>query len=110
MSAAYERDQEEARSAAGTAAEAQDIGLVNRVVPRDRLEHETMDMARKIADKSPVAISMGKRAFYQQVEMPVEEAYSYAGKVMAENMMAKDAKAGFAAFIGKQPMPEWSGE
>lgn len=93
-----------------TAAEAQDIGLVNRVVPRDRLEHETMDMARKIADKSPVAISMGKRAFYQQVEMPVEEAYSYAGKVMAENMMAKDAKAGFAAFIGKQPMPEWSGE
>ena len=67
-------------------------------------------MARQIADKSPAAIKIGKRAFYAQAEMSLEEAYAYAGRVMAENMMAQDAEAGIGAFTTKQAMPKWTGK
>lgn len=87
-----------------------ETGLVNRVVPLESLGEETMKLARMIADKSPAAIKIGKRAFYEQAEMSLEDAYSYAGRVMAENMMARDAEAGIGAFTRKEPMPAWSGE
>ncbi len=87
-----------------------ELGLVNRVVPRDRLEETALSMARTIADKAPAAIRIGKRAFYEQAEMPLEEAYAYAGRVMAENMMARDTEAGIGAFIRKEPMPDWTGD
>ena len=92
------------------AARAAETGLVNRVVARDALEDASMEMARIIADKSPAAVKIGKRAFYEQAEMPLEEAYAYAGRVMAENMMARDAEAGIGAFTTKKPMPDWTGE
>jgi enoyl-CoA hydratase/carnithine racemase len=67
-------------------------------------------MARIIADKAPVAVRVGKRAFYEQAEMTLDEAYAHAGRVMAENMMARDTEAGIGAFTRKEPMPDWSGE
>jgi enoyl-CoA hydratase/carnithine racemase len=91
------------------AARVAEMGLVNRVVPLAELEAAAMEMARIIAGKSPAAIRIGKRAFYEQLEMPLEEAYAFASRAMAENMMAKDTVAGIGAFIGKQPMPEWTG-
>lgn len=87
-----------------------ELGLINRVVPLADLENASMEMARIIADKSPSAVNIGKRAFYEQVEMSLEEAYAFAGRTMAENMMAKDAEAGIGAFTRKKPMPEWTGE
>jgi len=69
-----------------------------------------MQLARIIADKSPAAVKVGKRAFYEQAEMSLEEAYAFAGRVMAENMMAKDAEAGIGAFTRKESMPDWMGE
>ena len=87
-----------------------EMGLVNRVVAREELESATMDMARTIAQKSPKAVKIGKEAFYRQAEMPLEEAYAFAGRVMAENMMARDAEAGIGAFVAKAPMPDWVGE
>ena len=92
------------------AARVAEMGLVNRVVPLDELEAASMEIARVIADKSPAAIKIGKRAFYEQAEMPLEEAYNFAGRVMAENMMARDTEAGIGAFTRKEPMPEWTGE
>jgi len=92
------------------AARALEMGLVNRVVPREALEGASMEMARIIADKSPAAVRIGKRAFYEQAEMPLEEAYAHAGRVMAQNMMARDAEAGIGAFTRKDPMPEWTGK
>jgi enoyl-CoA hydratase/carnithine racemase len=92
------------------AARVAEMGLVNRVVPLDALEDASMAMARVIADKSPSAVKIGKRAFYEQLEMPLEEAYAFAGRTMAENMMAKDAEAGIGAFTRKDPMPDWTGE
>lgn len=87
------------------AVRAAEMGLINRVVPRAELEGASIDLARTIADKSPTAIKTGKRAFYQQAEMSLDEAYAFAGRVMAENMMAHDAEAGIGAFLGKQPSP-----
>ena len=92
------------------AARVAEMGLVNRVVPLAEVEDTTMQMARIIADKSPAAVKIGKRGFYEQAEMPLEEAYSYAGRVMAENMMAEDTVAGINAFTRKEPMPEWTGK
>ena len=87
-----------------------ELGLVNKVVPLEGLEDAAIEMARAIADKSPAAIRIGKRAFYEQAEMPLAEAYAHAGRVMAENMMARDADAGIGAFTRKRPMPDWTGE
>lgn len=92
------------------AARVAEMGLVNRVVPLADVEDTSMEMARVIADKSPVAVKIGKRAFYEQLEMPLEQAYAFAGRTMAENMMAKDTVAGIGAFTRKEPMPEWTGE
>ncbi|MCC5969102.1 MAG: enoyl-CoA hydratase [Pararhodobacter sp.] len=92
------------------AARVAEMGLVNRVVPMAALEDASMEIARIVADKSPAAVKIGKRAFYQQLEMPLEEAYAFAGQTMAENMMAKDTVAGIGAFTRKETMPEWTGE
>jgi len=92
------------------AARVAQMGLVNRVVPLDDVEDMAMQIARTIADKSASAVKIGKRAFYEQAEMPLEEAYAFAGRTMAENMMARDAEAGIGAFTRKEPMPDWTGE
>ena len=92
-----------------SAERAEALGLINQVVARDALEETTRQMAEAIAQKSPAAIRLGKRAFYDQLEMPLADAYAHAGRVMAENMMAADAAGGIGAFIAKQPMPVWQG-
>ena len=92
------------------AQKAAEMGLINKVVDREKLEDETFAMAKIIASKSPKAVKIGKQAFYEQLEMPLEKAYEYAGRIMAENMMTKDAEAGIGACTRKEKMPEWSGE
>ena len=92
------------------AARMAEIGLVNSIVPEDQVAAEAMRMARIVADKTSVAVKIGKQAFYRQAEMTLDDAYEYAGRVMAENMMARDTEAGIGAFINKQSMPNWSGE
>ena len=91
------------------AADVAQMGLINRVVPEEGLASAAMQMAQMIAQKSPVAIKMGKKAFYEQLGMSLDDAYEHAGAVMADNMMACDAQGGIGAFIAKQPMPEWIG-
>jgi enoyl-CoA hydratase/carnithine racemase len=86
------------------------MGLVNSVVPEDRVADEAMRVARIIADKSSAAVKIGKETFYRQAEMTLDDAYKYAGWAMAENMMARDAEAGIGAFVNKQPVPDWTGE
>lgn len=91
-----------------SAEDAERYGLVNRVVPLERVRDEAFAMARTIASKSPVTVAIGKEAFYRQVEQPLGEAYAYAASVMVENMMAQDAAEGIGAFLEKRP-PAWKG-
>ncbi len=59
--------------------------------------------------EDPVAVKIGKEAFYKQAELSLDDAYKYTSGVMVQNMAAKDAEAGIDAFIAKQPMPKWQG-
>ena len=90
------------------AAEAKQLGLVNRVVAPAQLEAETRAMAEAIAKKSPLVVKIGKEAFYRQLEMPLAEAYAYTSRVMTENMLARDAEEGIDAFLEKRE-PKWEG-
>ncbi|MCC0031499.1 MAG: enoyl-CoA hydratase [Brucellaceae bacterium] len=91
---------------AGTARE---FGLVNRVVPEQYLNQVVDKYAQTIAAKSPLAIRLGKQAFYAQAEMGLADAYELASHVMVDNMLSHDAAEGIDAFIGKRK-PEWTGE
>lgn len=88
------------------AARAREIGLVNAVVPDAELEAATAALAAKLAAKSAHALALGKAAFYRQLELGLADAYAYAGEVMAQNMMDRDAAEGIDAFIAKRP-PCW---
>jgi len=81
-------------------------GLVNRVVPLAELDDAIAELAEKIKSKSAVAIRMGKRMFYQQIEHGIGSAYAEAGETMTCNMLAEDAAEGIDAFLGKRP-PHW---
>ena len=85
---------------------AKEIGLINDHYPLSKLEDEVLKLAKKIASKSNLTIKIGKKAFYKQLEMPLNKAYKYTSKVMAKNMMALDAKEGISAFIEKRN-PHW---
>ncbi len=88
------------------AEQAQAEGLVNRVVADADLDAGVKALTDSIRAKAPVAVETGKRMFYSQVEKNLEDAYRYAGSVMACNMMAADTQEGIAAFIDKRP-PNW---
>jgi enoyl-CoA hydratase/carnithine racemase len=89
-----------------SAAEAERVGLVNRVVPADRLEEETMALARHISRASPHTLALGKRAFYEQIARDRPAAYALAQRVMVENALAPDAQEGMRAFLEKRA-PRW---
>tara|TARA_B100000686_G_scaffold350405_1_gene446294 strand:- start:484 stop:1269 length:786 start_codon:yes stop_codon:yes gene_type:complete len=89
-----------------TANHAKEIGLINNYYKSSYLESETLALAHKIASKSNKILQIGKKAFYKQLEMPLEEAYKYTSEVMTKNMMALDAKEGISAFIEKR-IPKW---
>ena len=89
-----------------TAQHAKEIGLINDHFKNSNLEEEVLKLAETIVSKSNKVIKIGKKAFYKQLEMPLEEAYKYTSKVMCENMMALDAKEGISAFLNKTT-PKW---
>ena len=91
-----------------TAEEARRIGLINKAVPSEALEDETLALARKVAGKSSLTLKIGKEAFYRQIEYGLVEAYAYTSQVMATNMLARDAEEGIDAFIEKRD-PRWQG-
>jgi enoyl-CoA hydratase/carnithine racemase len=90
------------------AATALEWGLVNRVVPADRLEGEVAALVEAIARSSPLTVGIGKEAFYAQVELDEHRAYDLTKAVMAMNARADDAQEGMCAFLEKRA-PAWRG-
>ena len=92
-----------------SAEEAERYGLVNKVIPAEGLEEETLSLAKLIIESSPLTLSLGKRSFYSQIEQEEARAYSYTKEMMSLNAMTKDAQEGISAFLQKRS-PKWRGK
>ena len=88
------------------AATALEWGLVNRVAPAQRLDEEVSRLVDAIARSSPLTVSIGKEAFYSQIELDEHRAYDLTKGVMTMNASTDDAQEGMSAFLEKRA-PEW---
>lgn len=90
-----------------SAEKAENIGLINKTVPLDHLGSATTELAETVASKLGAAVKIGKQAFYEQMNMPTDQAYDFAGDIMVQNMLYRDTEEGIAAFLEKR-QPEWT--
>jgi enoyl-CoA hydratase/carnithine racemase len=86
--------------------EAERIGLINKVVPNDKLEEETMKLALKLAKKSPIALQLGKKSFYKMEDLSFAEALDLTNNHFATLCTTEDAHEGVDAFLNKRN-PQW---
>jgi len=84
-----------------------DWGLVNRVVPADRLDSATADLLERVTRGSADSKGIGKQALYAQIDLDQPKAYAYAVEVMAATSQLPDARESMHAFLGKRK-PQWS--
>ena len=82
--------------------EAERLGLVNRVVPLEKLEQATISFARKLLSKSPSALRMGKKFYYEMMDMPYNGKLNLASEVFARLCTTEEAQADIKAFLDKR--------
>jgi enoyl-CoA hydratase/carnithine racemase len=85
---------------------AMEWGLVNKVVPADQLDNAVMTLAKTLAAKPPATVAAGKRAFYQQMDLGLEQAYALASGVISASFAHEEGRTGMDAFIEKRPPPK----
>lgn len=85
-----------------SAAEAVAMGLITRVVPRERLDGEVNELLANLADRSPIGMKIGKEAFHAMADMPFETAVDYLAGKLAEVAATEDAREGILAFLEKR--------
>ncbi len=85
---------------------AEQWGLVNRVAPEGKLREETLALAGKLAEKSPLALQMGKQAYYGMADLEYGKALAYTNEMFAALCMTEDAREGIDAFLNRRK-PEW---
>ncbi len=89
------------------AQEALGKGLINRVVPAADLEKEAMEWASVLAQKSPIAVQMAKKGFYEAEDMSYHQAFDHMNEVFARLCTTQDAHEGVCAFMEKR-QPVWT--
>jgi enoyl-CoA hydratase/carnithine racemase len=89
-----------------TAKEALSMGLINRVMPEADLDRETRNWAATLAQKSPLALQIAKKAFYAAADLDYYKAFEYMNEAFARLCSTEDAKEGISAFLGKRS-PVW---
>ena len=85
---------------------ARDWGLINKVVPAQELESETIALAERIERFSSAIVAIGKDAFYRQIDEPQANAYAITGPTMSRNAGHDEAQEGMGAFLEKR-QPVW---
>lgn len=89
-----------------TADEAVQYGLVSEVVADEELDDAVSTLAHRVAQASATTVSIGKRAFYEQLNVSTPEAYAKMSQVMTHNAVLPDAQEGIGAFLEKRE-PVW---
>jgi len=92
-----------------SAIEAEKAGLVNRVVPAEKLDDVVTELVDKLASKAPLALEFGKQAFYTMLGMTERQAYNYAAGMIAINFDTEDGREGIASFMEKREPRPWQG-
>jgi enoyl-CoA hydratase/carnithine racemase len=91
-----------------SAAEAERIGIVNRVAADDEFDALVADWAGKLAAKSPLLMKLGKDAMFRQQDMPLADALDYLRAQLAIAFATEDIQEGVRAFMEKRD-PVWRG-
>ena len=92
-----------------TAAKALEIGLVERVVPAERLMEEAMALARQIADQAPLAIRYIKTSVYDGMQCDLQRALQMEAALFAHLYSSQDTREAYAAFLEKRPHKDYIG-
>ncbi len=92
-----------------SAAEALQSGLVNRVVPPDRLLEEAVSLAAEVAGRAPLAVRAAKKMVNETYERPLGEALVEERQEFYGLFSTEDQKEGMCAFLEKRK-PEWKGK
>jgi enoyl-CoA hydratase/carnithine racemase len=92
-----------------SAAQAAELGLITRAVPRDALEAEVEALAQKLAAKSPVVMRLGLEAFYRVQDLELEPALHHLQAQLVAVLATEDAREGLQAFLEKRA-PQWKGK
>jgi len=90
------------------AAEAKEIGLVDQVVPHEELRAKTLELAQKIASKSPLTLKVAKEAVRASERLAIEEGILYERDLFCLCFSSADKEEGVAAFLAKRPAA-WTG-
>ncbi len=90
------------------AAEAKDIGLVEMVVPHEELRAKTLELAAKIASKSPLTLKVAKEAVRASQKLPIEDGIAYERDLFCLCFSSEDKEEGVKAFLEKRPAA-WKG-
>jgi enoyl-CoA hydratase len=90
------------------AAEAKDMGLVEMVVPHEELRAKTLELAGKIASKSPLTLKVAKEALRASHKLAIEEGIAYERDLFCLCFSTEDKEEGVKAFLEKRPA-EWKG-
>ncbi len=91
-----------------SAARAQEIGLVTRTAPRERLDAEVQMLVDKLLSKSPAIMRLGLQAFHKVQDLELEPALRYLEEQLGAVLQTDDAREGLTAFLEKRP-PSWKG-
>ena len=88
------------------APEALQLGLINRIVPKEELEETALSWAADLARRSPLAVQIAKKAFYGSEDMDYFHQFDFMNDAFARLCSTKDAKEGVKAFFEKRK-PVW---
>jgi enoyl-CoA hydratase/carnithine racemase len=91
-----------------SAAQAAEMGLITRAVPKDRLEAEVQALAEKLAGKSPAIMKLGIEAFHATQDLALEPALRHLEQQLVAVLGTEDAREGLMAFLEKRA-PQWKG-